>query len=291
MNQPMHEEVVIIETLSTRMLGVLHRPCGTGNASGIGVVIVNGGAQYRGGAHRLFVQLGRHLAAQGHAVLRFDFPGQGDSPGQAVPFEATAPHIGEAINAMQQKLPALKKTVLLGLCDGASASLLYLHATPDTRVRDLILLNPWVHNETVQAQAQVKHYYRQRLLMPDFWLKLVRGGVGISALRELAEKLRHLRRSSRHGESTDFQSRMAQAWHAFGGRILLVLCESDLTAQEFLSLNRTSGPWASWDQHAALEQRVLPQADHTVSSDGAQAALFGCITTFLFNSLSIHTEN
>jgi exosortase A-associated hydrolase 1 len=284
MNPLAHEEPLIVQSHHTPLLGVLHRPSGAGNASGMGVVIVNGGAQYRAGAHRMFVQLGRHLAAQGHAVLRFDFPGQGDSPGQPVIFEATAPYIADAINALHQHLPALQQTVLLGLCDGASASLLYLQSTPDTRIHALILLNPWVHNEAVQAQAQVRHYYRQRVLMPDFWLKLIKGGIGISALRELAQKLRHLRQSNQPEMAADFQTRMAQAWHAFGGRLLLVLSESDLTAQEFQSLNRSSGPWALWNQHPSLEQLVLPLADHTVSSEPAQAALFGRITAFLAKS-------
>lgn len=281
MNNSSHEEPVLIRTVHTPMLGMMHRPCGAGAASGTGVVIVNGGAQYRAGAHRLFVRLGRHLAAQGHAVLRFDFPGQGDSPGQTVAFEASAQHIGEAINTLHQHLPALQKTVLLGLCDGASASLLYLHATQDTRIHDLVLLNPWVHNETVQAQAQVKHYYRQRLLMPDFWFKLAKGGVGVAALRELVQKLWRLRKAQQPEVPDDFQTRMAHAWHAFEGRLLLVLSESDLTAQEFQSLNRDSGPWASWDQHTALEQLVLPLADHTVSGEGARAVLFGRVAAFL----------
>lgn len=281
MNGVREKPLVIQGTLPTPMLGVLSTPSAPVRPSGTGVLIVNGGAQYRAGAHRLFVQLARHLAQQGHAVLRFDFPGQGDSPGEPVGFEDTAPHIAAAVNALHQHRPGLETSTLLGLCDGASASLLYLHANPDTRIRRLILLNPWVHNETLQAHAHVKHYYLKRLLMRDFWVKLMKGGVGIAALRELTAKLSQLRQATEAGSGGDFQSRMAQAWRAFEGRILLVLSEHDQTAQEFRSLSQAHGAWTSWNQHNGLAQCLLAGADHTVSGESAQTALFTRITTFL----------
>lgn len=281
MNAVRELPIVIQGALPTPMLGVLTTPADRLQPSGAGVLIVNGGAQYRAGAHRLFTQLARHLAAQGHTVLRFDLPGQGDSTGEPVGFEDSAPHIATGIEAMHQHQPHLDHTALLGLCDGASASLLYLQTTPDPRIRRLILLNPWVHNTTVQARAHVKHYYLQRLLMRDFWRKLIKGGVGIAALRELVQKLSQLRPPARAGAGMDFQSRMAQAWRAFDGRILLVLSEHDQTAQEFRSLSKTHGAWASWNHHEGLEQCPLPGCDHTVSQESAQAALFTRITTFL----------
>lgn len=281
MNGVREKPLVIQGTLPTPMLGVLTTPADPVQPSGMGVLIVNGGAQYRAGAHRLFVQVARHLAQQGHAVLRFDFPGQGDSPGQPVGFEDSTPHIAAGIDALHQHQPDLNTLALLGLCDGASASLLYLHAHPDPRIRRLILLNPWVHNETLQAHAQVKHYYLQRLLMRDFWLKLIKGGVGMAALRELAGKLSQLRQPARAGNAGDFQSRMARAWHAFEGHILLVLSEHDQTAQEFRSLSQAHCAWTSWNHHEGLEQCALTGADHTVSSEAAQAALLTRITTFL----------
>lgn len=277
-----HEKPIVIQgALPTPMLGVLTTPADPIRPSGMGVLIVNGGAQYRAGAHRLFVQLARHLALQGHTVLRFDFPGQGDSPGEPVGFEDTAPHIAASIDALRQHQPDLNTLTLLGLCDGASASLLYLHANPDTRIHRLILLNPWVHNETLQAHAQVKHYYLQRLLMRDFWLKLIKGGVGMAALRELAGKLLQLRHAAPAGSGGDFQSRMARAWHAFEGRILLVLSGSDQTAQEFEQLVHTHEVWAAWNQHHGLEQLALPATDHTLSNERAQETMLTRTVAFL----------
>lgn len=268
---PLEQTIVIQGPLPTPMLGLLSMP--PESEPSTGVIIVNGGAQYRAGAHRLFVQLARHLATQGHAVLRFDLPGQGDSPGQPVSFEATAPHIGAAIDALRQHLPQLTNMALLGLCDGASASLLYLHARPDPSITHLILLNPWVRSEVSLAKAQIKHYYLQRLLMPDFWKKLLMGGVGWSALRELAQKTIQARRKPAPNREQGFQDRMAQAWHNFDGSILLLLSESDQTAQEFKAHTGHATPWRLWDQHKGLTVEALPQADHTCSPLPAKIAL------------------
>lgn len=269
-----HEQAIVIQgKLPIAMLGVLHSPCDGVATSGTGVVIVNGGAQYRAGAHRLFVQLARHLAARGHTVMRFDFPGQGDSPGESLGFEKTAKHIEAAIDDLLQRRPYLKRTTLLGLCDGASASLLYLHVQRDVRVTHLALINPWVHDERTEARAQIRHYYRQRLLMPDFWRKLANGGVGCAALREMAQKWYRSLQGPIPVSSETFQSRMGRAWRSFNGRILLVLSERDQTAQEFRIIDERTGPWNNWKSRQGLHLADVSRADHTFSQEAAQSEL------------------
>jgi exosortase A-associated hydrolase 1 len=246
------------------MLGIVSQPADGQPAAAIGVVIVVGGAQYRVGSHRQFVLLARHLAAHGYPVLRFDFPGMGDSLGEWMTFEHTTPHIKAAIDAFQDTCPDVQRVVLWGLCDGASASLLYLEATPDPRVAGLALLNPWVRSEAGLARTQVKHYYRQRLLEPAFWRKLLGGGVGWQAMRSLGFKL-HTMRSRPVPAAASFQARMAQAWRAFPGPILLLLSQRDLTAQEF---HDTLQDNAAWERNAPKEPVTpvhLLGADHTCS--------------------------
>ena len=274
MSQDPEAPVVIQNDLHPPMLGVLHRPADGVAVSGTGVLIVNGGAQYRAGAHRLFVQLARHLSAQGHAVLRFDFPGQGDSPGEPVSFENTAPQIGSAIDALHQHCPPLQRTVLLGLCDGASASLLYLHARPDRRVALLALLNPWVRSEATLARTQVKHYYRRRLFMPDFWQKLLAGDVGMAALREFCAKtVQALRAPTKANLAQSYQDRMAEAWLAFEGTLCVLLSAGDMTAQEFETHAQQAHAWRGWDKHPGLHIVHLTDADHTFSPFATQTAL------------------
>lgn len=273
-----HEQALVIGTQNADMLGMLTLPDGT--APSVGVIVVNGGAQYRVGAHRLFVKLARHLACQGHAVLRFDLPGQGDSLGDAVGFQQAAPHIGAAINAMLSAQPGVQYIVLLGLCDGASASLLYLHETSDPRVSGLVLLNPWVHTEASSARTQVKHYYRQRVLMPDFWQKLLAGGVGLGAIRDLLGTMTRSRKGQRRDDG-DFQARMAQAWRRFPGAILLLISDKDLTGQEFIQNAMEAPTWDGALQHPGLAHYVLQQADHTFSPSAATRDLNALIGLWL----------
>jgi hypothetical protein len=117
--------------------------------------------------------------------------------------------------------------------------------------------------------------------MRDFWIKLIKGGVGMAALRELAGKLSQLRHAATAGSGGDFQSRMARAWRAFEGRILLVLSGSDQTAQEFEHLAHTHEDWAARSQHHGLEQRALPATDHTLSSERAQETMLTRTVAFL----------
>lgn len=253
------------------MLGIVTLPPAEKPAQGTGVVIVVGGAQYRAGSHRQFVQLARFLAKAGFLVLRFDLPGMGDSPGDLPSFENTAPHIAAAIDGFQQCCPAVQRVVLWGLCDGASASLLYVDATRDPRIVGLALLNPWVRSEVSLARARVKHYYWQRMGELDFWRKLLRGGVGWGALRKLGQNIQSAR--DRGSAPTDFQDRMARGWLAFGKPILLLLSERDLTAQEFVEHANAGARWQDWATKSELSNVSIEQADHTCSTPSSRHAV------------------
>lgn len=245
------------------MLGIVSLPPASTPTQRTGVVIVVGGAQYRAGSHRQFVQLARFLADGGFPVLRFDLPGMGDSPGDLPSFEDTAPHIATAINGFQQHHPGVERVVLWGLCDGASASLLYVDATHDPRIAGLALLNPWVRSEVSLARAQVKHYYWQRLREPGFWAKVLSGGVGWQTLKDWARKLRVAR-----GEGADegaFPDRMARAWKHLSHPILLMLSSLDLTAQEFGETARNHPAWDKCLSQPQVHVHVLTGADHTCS--------------------------
>ena len=248
-----------------------------------GVVVIVGGPQYRVGSHRQFVLLSRALATAGFAVLRFDYRGMGDSSGARRNFEAVSSDIAAAIDTLQLRLPKVKHIVLWGLCDAASAALLYCHETHDPRVTGLCLLNPWVRSEASLARTQVKHYYIQRLQQKEFWLKLLRGGVARKALGGLLHNIRlafggaaglDASHSSAGGANSrqpkapqiPFQQRMALAWHQFPGRILLVLSGNDYTAKEFQEFTNTDPAWKNHLAQARLQRHEVPDVDHTFSS-------------------------
>ena len=289
------ERALAFDCQGQRLIGVLAVPADTAGTADAavetGVVIVTGGPQYRAGAHRVFVHLARALAGAGVAALRFDLRGMGDSEGDFPGFEHVAPDVAAAVDALQAQCPGLRRVLLWGLCDGASAALLYLHATRDARVRGLCLLNPWVRSAQSLARAHVKHYYVQRLMQREFWLKLLRGGVGLAALRGLADNLRGaLGRGNGNsggnggaaaGSPADgpraapapFQQRMAQAWRGFDGDVLLLIGGQDITGREFLEHAAADAHWRGLLQRPRVRREDCAGADHTFSSEAACAWL------------------
>ncbi len=259
---PAAERPVVFDCQGERLLGIVHPASGS-----TGVVVVVGGPQYRAGSHRLFVQLARTLAAAGHPVLRFDVRGMGDSTGPQRSFEDLGDDIGAAITQLQQQQPQVQHVVLWGLCDGASAALLYLHDHADPRVTGLCLLNPWVRSAQSQARTQVKHYYLQRLTQRGFWLKLLSGRVAAGALFGLWTSIRAaaVGGQSSTAAAVSFQIRMARGWKDFGKPVLLCLSGDDYTAKEFLEFAAANPAWRGLTDLPDVSKLELPLADHTLS--------------------------
>lgn len=276
------EETALFACEGDTLLGILARP---ETPAETGVLVVVGGPQYRVGSHRQFLLLSRTLAAAGYPVLRFDYRGMGDSEGAQRDFQAVNADIAAAMDVLHERVPSVTRVVLWGLCDGASAALLYCHATQDTRVSSLCLLNPWVRSETSLARTQLKHYYLQRAMRKEFWRKLFRGGVALEALAGLARNVRVAFSSATDAGAgasgampsaeflQPFQHRMAAAWSAFHGGIFLLLSGDDYTAKEFLEYASKDAVWKNALAHPHLVCHDLPGADHTFSSPVASAVV------------------
>jgi exosortase A-associated hydrolase 1 len=258
------EEPVSFACTHDALVGILTRPC---NPRQTGVVVIVGGPQYRVGSHRQFVLLSRALAGSGYAVLRFDVRGMGDSEGEPLDFAQSGSDIALAIAEIQRCVPEIEHVALWGLCDGASAALLYTLTERDQRVTALCLVNPWVRSETSQASARIKYYYVQRLLTAGFWAKLLRGRVKPQALMELSRSVWLSLIGQRKSPSeSSFQQQMAVAWHGFSGRIFLLLSGDDYIAKEFLEHAARDHCWKNAFQHPSLVRHDEPTADHTFSS-------------------------
>jgi len=310
--QPVTEQALLFDCQGSQLLGVLSR--GADPVQALGVVVVVGGPQYRAGSHRQFVQLARHLAAAGYAVLRFDCRGMGDSAGDRRPFEDLGDDVRAASTALLLAVPAVHGVVLWGLCDGASAALLSLRQGPDARVAGLCLVNPWVRSAASLAKTQVKHYYWQRLQERSFWAKLLSGRVAVAAARDLASNLRlalgaahkadagagpggtttgtgtststSTKTSTRSGTARaaaarPFQERMALAWAGFDGAVLLLLSERDQTAQEFADFSQSHPAWQQALRQRPPQRLTLAGADHTCSAPAAQRAAEEATVTWL----------
>lgn len=268
------EQALLVDCDGEPLLGILSRPLPGAPQSAIGLLIIVGGPQYRAGSHRQFVLLARRLAAAGHPCLRFDVRGMGDASGDMRSFEHTGRDIACAIDGLQRACPGLQSVVLWGLCDAASAALLYLDHHHDQRISGLALANPWVRTSQGLAKTHLKHYYRQRLADPQFWRKLLRGQVAGKALRGLLQNVRVAlgRRppptvqGSHTKPQLPYQDRMARAWRQFEGPILLLLSGRDHTAQEFLEYSKSSGAWRGMTGLTRVCRVDLPDHDHTFSS-------------------------
>lgn len=274
------DQVLNFDCQGTQLFGVATVPV---NAGTTGVVIIVGGPQYRVGSHRQFVLLARRLAADGYPVLRFDYRGMGDSPGELGHFENIESDIGASIDAFMQALPAMRRVVLWGLCDGASAALLYSEKTGDPRVAGMLLVNPWIRTAASQAKTQVRHYYLDRLKQREFWIKLFSGRVAASALRGFVGSVKAARQSTAAtaASSIAYPTRMAQGWLRFTGQGLLLLSDLDYTAREFEAYCGSDPAWSQAQQTRPLARKRLEQADHTCSQPAAERAMHKATIEFL----------
>ena len=165
------ERAVAFDCAGDKLVGILCGPespasgatprHGLDAPSFLGVVIVVGGPQYRAGSHRQFTLMARALAAAGYPVLRFDYRGMGDSTGLHRDFESLNGDLAAAIETLLQHEPNVQRVALWGLCDGASAALLYLHATRDSRVqavRPLLVLEKLPGAQLEQANVEGFRY-------------------------------------------------------------------------------------------------------------------------------------
>jgi exosortase A-associated hydrolase 1 len=250
-----------------RLWGVLARPR-SGTVRERAVLIAVGGPQYRVGSHRQFVLLARRLAAAGYATLRFDYRGQGDSEGDMRSFTDVDADLATAIDAMMIQCPSVRQVAIWGLCDAASAALMY--CAGDARVTGLALLNPWARSEQSLAATHLRHWYLTRLFRADFWRRLFGGEFRLMAsVRALIGDVRAARADTggpRTSARETFQVRMARGLKRFGGSTLLVLSGDDLTAREFLEYARAAPEWKGLLERADINRVDVAHADHTFSN-------------------------
>ncbi len=254
----MNETALSMTVDGDELIGILHAA-----SRKLGVVVVVGGPQYRVGSHRQFVLLARALAAGGFPVLRFDYRGLGDSAGEARDFEAIADDLRVAVDTLIVQSGA-EQVVIWGLCDAASAALMYgLH---DGRVAGLVLLNPWVHTVEAEAKVRLKTYYAGRLRSAEFWRKLF--SFDLDWRDSVSSLSGYLRRalvaaSPAVTHQVHFIDRMRQGWLVFNGPSLVILSGDDFTAGEFRQLCAADPTWRSLLSRPSVLTVTLPDANHT----------------------------
>ncbi len=232
-----------------------------------GLVIVVGGPQTRVGSHRLFVYLARQLAKQGVSVFRFDYSGAGDSEGECTTFEGIQTDIAAAIDTFRARNPDITELSLWGLCDAASAILLYLEQFPShAPIQQLFLVNPWVRQAHTQAAVFLRFYYIKRLLSRDFWKKLLTGKVRTKATwQEISTFRKQSDQQNLNASDDNFVARMLTGLTLFTGNCHVILSGNDLTADEFKLLISSDTPWRKLVLKKTIILNTVTQANHTFS--------------------------
>jgi hypothetical protein len=155
----------------------------------------------------------------------------------------------------------------------------------------MVLLNPWVRSEAGIAKARIKHYYGQRMLEREFWVRLFRGRVNMAG--SIREFIRNLRAGHAPGAghipkaAAPFQDRMADGLRTFEGPVLLILSGRDLAASEFLDYTRSNAEWAGFLDRPNLVRHHMRDADHTFSSAPWRAAVEARTLQWLRESLLV----
>ena len=272
------EKAVTFECESDLLFGILTVPSTPASTA---VLVIVGGPQYRVGSHRQFVQLARSLATSGFSVLRFDVRGMGDSDGIKKDFQHVSKDIKSAKEFLLNTSKKIESIVLWGLCDGASAALLYHHHYKDPQVKGLCLLNPWIRSEKSFALNTVKYYYLNRLLQVEFWKKFFNGGISWIAINEFLKKLTltantklidFFKRIANNGNKINrktYQDLMDEAWLSFEGKILIFLSQKDFISKEFIDHLASTSTWPIKEtgKYSFFE---VAGADHTLTQTSAR---------------------
>jgi exosortase A-associated hydrolase 1 len=187
----------------------------------------------------------------------------GDSGGQPRSFLDIKDDIRAAVDAICREIPTIRSVCLWGLCDGATAAALY--APSDPRVSGLVMANPWVHTEVTRSEALVRSYYVAKLLSLEFWRRLLGGKVALrNSLREASRAVRSVAAGGLVSSSA-YVDQLVTSVSSFDGKVLVMLSEHDLVADEFRGLLRSSAIAASGFAKESVQILDIEGANHTFS--------------------------
>ena len=154
------------------------------------ILLVNNGAVHHVGPSRLHVSLARRWASQGHAVLRIDLPGIGDSrpydgePENVVYSDRAVGAVGTAVNWLRGRHPG-RSCHAMGICSGGYHAL--KAAVAGVPLDGMVVINPltffWKPGMSLDYQPfqleKDASRYRKSLLSSESWKKLLRGRVQV----------------------------------------------------------------------------------------------------------------
>ena len=239
------ERFLIFDCDGDACVGVLALSVNRNATPDVGIVIIVGGPQYRVGSHRQFTLLSRAVA-------------------ERRTFESIDRDVAAAIDALQRETH-VSRVVLWGLCDGASAALMY--APKDSRIAGIVAINPWARSCQGEASTRLRHYYLRRLFSRSFWSKLVHGDFNVQESRnDFVDALRRGLGDPMPTDDSNYLRRMQQGWERFQRPVLFILSGNDFTAREFEGWVNGERERRRLFQSLQSEILTIENADHTFSN-------------------------
>jgi hypothetical protein len=182
----------VVETaqfVDGQLFGILSNPVAP-VAGRRGLLLLNAGSIHHVGPNRLYVALARRWATLGHAVLRLDLSGIGDSrawPGErenVVYGDSAIKDITRALSVLRQQAGVVDVRAL-GLCSGGYHA--FKAAVASVPMDGVVLINPltFFFKEEEHAEggehevASETTRYLKRLRDPEAWRKLLHAGVDL----------------------------------------------------------------------------------------------------------------
>jgi pimeloyl-ACP methyl ester carboxylesterase len=245
LNAHVGEQVVRFSSGENPIFAVIHTPEHPRPGRRVGIVVVNSRVEYRLGPHRVFVEAARAWCNAGYFVLRMDFPGMGDSPGdQRYPHMDSFP-IEPPLEARRylEREHGVEDVVLLGNCMGARTALFAARECPE--VTHLLLLGMPFSNATPFYAQDVEREgtrvsattarstllgYVKRLLSPASWRRLLTGQ------SEYRVVLRAIAAGLGLGRGRVFHEPIYRSLRAFferGGHALFLFGSNDIFLPDF----------------------------------------------------------
>lgn len=278
------------------LIGFLH---GGDDACTLGVLtLVAGGPQYRGGVGRQLLRLGRRLAAEGMPVMRFDHRGLGDSEGSFRGFRFLYDDIAAAIAEFKVRAPAVKRLILWGGCDSATAALINAWKLPE--VVCVIAGNPFVSTTASVSTVRRKHYVT-RLRQRSFWLKLLRFQYNPFAyasglFKTLKGKMTRAQGHGGQGEiavpaiDDSFINELLTGLENFDGKILFLMGDRFLLSDEFNELVASTPRWQRAYARRDFERIDIVGGDQVFSTQSSQDQMFDIASEWIQRNF-VHTDN
>ena len=274
---------VTIQCGQRQLVGTLYSASGPATH---GCIVLVGGPQYRVGSHRQFVEFADQAATAGIHTLTFDFSGMGDSEGSLQSYAANTSQISKVVDHFLHLNPSVRHLSLFGLCDGASAAILY--AGTDSRIESLALINPWLESPKLKARARIRYYYLRRVFSRDFWSSLLWGKVKVSS--SLTEFFRVSLRSVAADRSANGQlpspDTLASKMAAFAGSCLIVISGKDITGTEFFAYAKQNPLWQRASDERHIAWLPIEEADHTLSQKHHQQQAFAALVAHIKGQVS-----